>query len=124
MRRLWSDSEEWISSRKAAKTPRKGGSIQYSVFSGRWTIDDRRYRPPSIVYRPIMKSKHFLPLTLFIITATLMVAIALHRALMPARPVIAQMTRHLGDDRTRGHERAVERDRDHQRRGDDEKGEG
>ena len=39
-----------------------------------------------------MKPRHFLPLTLFIIAATLMVAIALHRAPMPARPVIARMT--------------------------------
>ena len=39
-----------------------------------------------------MKPKHFLPLTLFIITVTLMVVIALHRAPMPARPVIAQTT--------------------------------
>ncbi len=39
-----------------------------------------------------MKSRHFLPLTLFIIAVTLMVATALHRAPMSERAVIAQTT--------------------------------
>ena len=38
MRRLWSDSEEWISSRKAAKDAKRTGSIQCSV--GQYSVID------------------------------------------------------------------------------------
>ena len=57
-------------------------------------MDDRRYRPPSIVYRPTqtMKPSHLLPLILFIIALALMSAIALRHAPMPARPIIARTT--------------------------------
>ena len=39
-----------------------------------------------------MTQKHFFPFTLLLITAILMSALALHRAPMPTRPVIAQTT--------------------------------